>query len=149
MLQQIGNGDALLYVVGIIIGIIIVTLVLYILVRFMESESKAKDKLIMIIIVAAIAVVVLPIVMSAIQMVLGNIGAIFEQARNAIDNRGANFLPYLAPIIGFLILLIIMKFLIDVDWDNALWISLILLFILYIMFSAIPELYTFFVPLTV
>ncbi|MHA1326771.1 MAG: hypothetical protein ACTSRH_05555 [Promethearchaeota archaeon] len=35
------------------------------------------------------------------------------------------------------------KYLIDLPWDNSVWISLFTLFILYILFTVIPELNSF------
>ncbi|MHA1782507.1 MAG: hypothetical protein ACTSUL_03670, partial [Promethearchaeota archaeon] len=56
-------------------------------------------------------------------------------------NPGA--LLALVPIIGFLIVLVLTKYLIDLPWDNSVWISLFTLFILYILFTVIPELNSF------
>ncbi|GAH83757.1 unnamed protein product, partial [marine sediment metagenome] len=42
-----------------------------------------------------------------------------------------------------LLLLGFTKFLIDISWEHALWVSLLTLFILYIIYSLIPELYNF------
>jgi len=133
--------SSLILILGIIIGTIIVALVLYLIVRVLESEHKAKDKIWMIVIEAFIAVFVLPILLGAIASVLGAIGDLVAGIRNALDGGGANYVVMLTPIFGFLILLVLTKFLIDVPWDNALWISLVLLFILYIIYSIVPEFY--------
>jgi hypothetical protein len=133
--------SSLILILGIIIGTIIVALVLYLIVRVLESEHKAKDKIWMIVIEAFIAVFVLPIILGAIASVLGEIGNLLADLRNALDDGGANYLIMLTPIFGFLILLVLTKFLIDVPWDNALWISLVLLFVLYIIYCLVPELY--------
>jgi hypothetical protein len=133
--------SSIILILGIIIGTVIVALVLYLIVRVLESESKAKDKIWLIVLEAFIAVFVLPIILGAIASVLGAIGDLVAGLRNALDGGGSNYLIMLTPIFGFLILLVLSKFLIDVPWDNALWISLVLLFILYIIYSIVPELY--------
>ena len=135
---------AVMLILGIIIGTIIVTLVLYLVVRIIESEHRANDKIYMIILEAFIAVFILPIILGAIGTVLGAIGDLVAEIRNLLDpGAGANYVVLLVPIFGFLILLALTKFLIDISWESALWISLILLFILYIIYSIVPELYTF------
>jgi len=135
--------DALMWILGIIIGTVIVTLILYLVVRIIESEHRANDKIYMIILEAFIAVFLLPLILGAIATVLGAIGNLFAEIRNLLDGGGANYLVQLVPIFGFLILLALTKYLIDISWESALWISLILLFVLYIMYSIVPELYTF------
>lgn len=130
-------------ILGIIIGTIIVTLVLYLVVRIIESEHRANDKIYMIILEAFIAVFILPIILGAIGTVLGAIGDLVAGIRNLLDDGGVNYVVLLVPIFGFLILLALTKFLIDISWESALWISLILLFVIYIIYSIVPELYTF------
>ncbi|MFX1396963.1 MAG: hypothetical protein ACFFAS_07945 [Promethearchaeota archaeon] len=144
MLLQEAN-DALFLVLGVVIGTIIVTLILYIIVRLMESETKAKDKIFIIVVIAFLTVFILPIIMNAIGSVLFEIGEFFASIRESIDEVHRNYLIFLVPVFGFLILLVINKYLLDIDWDHALWISLILLFILYIMFSIVPEISDYFV----
>ena len=134
---------AVTLILGIIIGTIIVTLVLYLIVRIIESEHRANDKIYMIILEAFIAVFILPIILGAIGTVLGAIGDLVAGIRSALDDGGVNYVVLLVPIFGFLILLALTKFLIDISWESALWISLILLFVLYIIYSIVPELYTF------
>ena len=137
------QDSAVMLILGIIIGTIIVTLVLYLIVRVIESEHRANDKIFMIILEAFIAVFILPIILGAIATVLGAIGGLVAEIRNVLDGGGANYVVALVPIFGFLILLALTKFLIDISWESALWISLILLFVLYIIYSIVPELYTF------
>ena len=136
------SPDAIMLILGIIIGTIIVTLILYLIVRIIESEHRANDKIFMIVLEAFIAVFILPIILGAVSTVLGAIGSIPQAIRDALDGGGANYLIMLVPIVGFLILLALTKFLIDISWESALWISLILLFILYIIYSIVPELLT-------
>ena len=135
--------DPIILVLGIVIGTIIVTLILYLIVRIIESEHRANEKIYMIILEAFIAVFILPIVLGAIAAALGAIGGLVAEIRNALDGGGVNYVLQLVPIFGFLILLALTKYLIDISWESALWISLILLFVIYILYSIVPELYTF------
>jgi len=137
------DAEPLLFILWLILATVIVALVIYIVVILLESKTKASDKKFLIILLAFIIVLLLPVILNAINSVLGTIGDALAEIRNAIDGGGANYLTNLTPIIGFLILLVLVKFLIDIPWDNSVWISLLTLFILYIIYCLIPELYTF------
>ncbi|MCK4686820.1 MAG: hypothetical protein KAT66_01715 [Candidatus Lokiarchaeota archaeon] len=144
---MIFNNDAepVFFIIWLILATIIVALIIYIVVFLLESKTKASDKWIMILILAFLIVLVLPIVLNAVTGVLDAIGRALEDARDSIDpyDKAHNYLILLAPVIGFLILLVLVKFLIDIPWGNAVWVSLLILFVLYILFTLIPELYTF------
>lgn len=135
--------NTLLFILWIILATIIVSLVIYLSVKVVESEYKAKDKKVMIILIAFIAVLVIPIILGFIGMVLGFLGNLLASVRNALDGGGANFLVQLVPIIGFIIILALLKFLLDITWESSLWVALLTLFILYIIYSLVPELYNF------
>ncbi len=135
--------EPVFFIIWLILATIIVALIIYIVVLLLESKTKASSKKFMILFLAFLIVLVVPIVLNAVTAVLAAIGDALAELRNAIDDGGFNYLILLSPVIGFLLLLFLVKFLIDVPWDNALWISLLLLFILYILFTIIPELYTF------
>ncbi len=137
--------NALMYVIAILIGTIIVALVLFLAVLLIESKQRAKDKLLMIIIIALFTVVILPIIMNAIGLVFSAIGDSVASIRNAIDNGGRNHMIFMIPIFGFLILLAVNKYLLDISWETALWITLIVLFVLFFMFCFLPELESNFV----
>ncbi|MEJ2252572.1 MAG: hypothetical protein P8Y97_23290 [Candidatus Lokiarchaeota archaeon] len=135
--------EPLLFVLWLILATVIVTLILFISVTVIESKVKAKDKIVMIVILAFIIVLILPIVINAVSTVLSAIGGALAYLRDLIDGGGANYLPRLAVIIGFLLLLLLTKYLLDIRWTTALWVSLLTLFILYIIYCLLPELYTF------
>ncbi|MFW9988635.1 MAG: hypothetical protein ACFFC3_08270, partial [Candidatus Odinarchaeota archaeon] len=132
-----------LFILWLVLATVIVTLILYIVVILLESKTKASDKKFLIILLAFIIVLLLPIILNAVRLVLGSIGDALASIRDAIDSGGQNYLVNLVPVIGFLILLVLVKFLLDIPWDNSVWISLLLLFILYVFYCLIPELYTF------
>ncbi len=137
------NAEPLIFILWLILATVLVALIIYIVVLLLESKTRASDKKFMIILLAFIVVLLLPVVLNAIGSVLGAIGDALAEIRNAIDGGGSNFLVGLVPVVGFLILLVLVKFLIDIPWDNSVWVSLLILFLLYIMYSLIPELYTF------
>jgi len=137
------NAEPLFFILWLILATIIVTLIIYIVVLLLESKTKASDKKFLILLLAFIVVLLLPIILNAIDVVLGAIGDALAAIRNAIDNGGFNYLTRLTPIIGFLILLVLVKYLIDIPWDKSVWVSLLTLFVLYIIYCLIPELYTF------
>jgi hypothetical protein len=141
MLFQLDN--TLFFILWIIVATVVVFFIMYISVIVVVSKTKASDKKFLILLLAFIAVLILPIVVNAIMVVLNFIGGAVAELRNLIDGGGVNFLSRFAPIIFFLLLLALTKWLLDVTWEHALWISLLTLFILYIIYSLIPELYTF------
>ena len=129
------NGEPLIFILWLIIATVIVALVLYIAVLLIVSKTKASDKKFLIILLAFICVLVIPLVLGAI----GSIFAVFDEIPWSDDN----YLTLLIPIIGFLIILVLIKFLLDVAWDNALWISLLTLFVLFLLYTLIPGLASF------
>ncbi len=141
MLLQAG-GDAVLFLLGLLIGTIVVALILYIATMLIISSQKAKDKVILIVIEALIAVLVLPIIIGAIQQVLSSIGQVLAALR--VDGGGnSGYLAQLGIIFGFLILLAMTKFFLDTTWSSAVWISIITLFGLYVILTIFPELNVF------
>lgn len=141
MLFQI--GDPLFFILWLIVATVIVFLIMYIAVRVVVSKTKSSDKKFMILLLAFIAVLLLPIIVNAVMLVLNTIGGAVAALRDLLDGGGTNFLNQFGPIIFFLLLLALTKWLLDVTWEHALWISLLTLFILYIIYSLIPELYSF------
>ena len=141
MLFQIENP--LFFILWLIVATVVVFFIMYISVIVVVSKTKASDKKFLILLLAFISVFLLPIVVNAIMFVLNFIGDAVKALRDLIDGGGANFLTLFGPIVFFLLLLALTKWLLDVTWEHALWISLLTLFILYIIYSLIPELYNF------
>lgn len=137
------SGNTIIYVISLILATIIVALVLFLAIKVIESDQKAKDKKLMIVLIAFIAVFLIPIILGLINTVLGLLGGLLAEIRNLIDGGGQNYLVQLVPIIGFIILLVLIRWLCDVTWESSLWISLLTLFVLYIFYCIVPELYTF------
>ena len=135
-----GNSDVI-FIVSLIIATILVTLFMYLAVRAIESKPKASDKKLMILLAAFLAVFLLPIIAGAIGQVLGAIGGILASIRDLFGGGGdSGRLTQLVPIIYFLMLFIVVKYLVDIKWENSVWVSLLTLFLLYILLTIIPEL---------
>jgi hypothetical protein len=125
-------------VLWLILATVIVTLILYIAVLVIVSKTKASDKKFLIVLVAFLCVLVIPIILGAVNTVLAAIGNPIAAAVGS-----GNYLTLLTPIIGFLIILVVVKFLLDVTWDKAVWISLLTLFILFLLYTLLPGLADF------
>ena len=128
--------STLFFILWLILATVLVALIIYISVLLINSKTKASDKKFLIILLAFLCVLIIPIILGAVNSVLGAIG-------NLLAFSGSNYLTQLTPIIGFLIILILTKFLIDLSWDQAVWISLLTLFFLFLLYTMIPELYSF------
>ena len=128
--------STLFFILWLILATVLVALIIYISVLLIGSKTKASDKKFLIILLAFICVLILPIILGTVNSVLGAIG-------NLLAFSGSNYLTQLTPIIGFLIILILTKFLIDLSWDQAVWISLLTLFFLFLLYTMIPDLYGF------
>lgn len=128
--------STLFFILWLILATVLVALIIYISVLLINSKTKASDKKFLIILLAFLCVLIIPIILGAVNNVLGTIG-------DLIDFSGRNHLTQLTPIIGFLIILILTKFLIDLSWDQAVWIALLTLFFLFLLYTMIPELYGF------
>lgn len=135
--------DVLLFILWLVIALVIIYLVLFVSVILGESKEKARDKTLMIVILGLIILLVLPFLSSIFTFILNFLGEGLAGLRNLIDGGGQNYLITLVPILIFLIILLLVKYMLSVEWDNAVWISLIMLFILYAMYSLFPEIYTF------
>ena len=122
------------FIIWLVLATVVVALILYIAVLVIVSKTKASDKKFLIILLAFIFVLVIPIVLGAISSVLALVNVPWSDG---------NYLMLLVPIIGFLIILILVKFLLDVAWDNSVWISLFTLFILFLLYTLIPGLASF------
>jgi len=135
--------ETLFFILWLVVATIVVFLIMFLSTRVVVSKTKASDKKFMILLLAFVAVLLLPIIVNVIMIVLNAIGEGVAMLRDLLDNGGENFLTHFGPIIFFLLLLALTKWLLDVTWEHALWISLLTLFILYLIYSLIPELYWF------
>ena len=138
MILQLNLDPTVEFIIWLIIGTIIVGLFIFLATWLIVSKVKAKDKLIMEFLAAFLGIFLLPIISGAIGYILNAIGSVPDMLP-----WGGNYMGLLLPVIEYLLLLIILKFLLNTEWSNAVWISLITLFLLYLMYSFFPILYTF------
>lgn len=131
MLYQL-SGDPM-QIVWLIVSTIIYGLLIYVSIIWLSSKTKANDKKIMVFIVAVIGIWLVPLIGGAIGGVLTSIGNLFSFIPETTNMMGS-----LTIIIIFLLLLVVIKYLIDVSWDKGLWIALLSLFLLYLLFSIVP-----------
>jgi hypothetical protein len=140
LFQTFNFDDPILTIVSLLLATIFLWLMLWVATRFIIGKDFASNKKIMLLLAALLIVVLVPIVTGGIMYVLNLFGGLLEQLRNFIDSKGQNTVGQMAPIIAYLIFLLILKFMIGMDWKEATWISLIGIFLLYLFYSFIPEL---------
>ena len=136
MIFQLNLDPTIEYIVWLIIGTIILGLFIYLSTIWLVSKTKAKDKLVMEFLAAFLCIFLLPIITGAIGYVLNLIGSL-----PALLPWGANYMGDLVPVVAYLLFLIIIKFLLGIEWSNSVWISLITLFLLYFLYSFFPVLH--------
>ncbi len=132
----------LLDLVFILIASILLWLMLWLATRLIVTKSFASDKKFMLLIAALLTVVLVPLVAEAIMYVLNFAGEGMRLLRNLVDpnNGGSNYIGNLAPIIAFLIFYFLLRILVRMDWKDTLWVSLIGIFLLFMLYSLVPEL---------
>ena len=108
-----------------------------------QSKMKASDRLIWIFLLALILVILLPLIINIINIILVWVGNGVAFLRDLIDNGGVNYLVLLTPVAAFLLVLVLTKFFVDLAWDKAVWVTLLTLFILFIIYCLVPELYQY------
>ena len=143
ILQQFVSDNIFVTIACILIATIFLWMMLWVATRFIIGKDFASDRKIMLLIAALLIVVLVPIVTETIMFVLDLFGELAAGLRNLIDSGGQNYVTQMAPIISFLLFLIVLKFMVGMDWKDTTWISLIGIFLLYILYSLVPELYYF------
>lgn len=135
-----GSNDTVWFIVGLIIATVVLWLVMYFVSSKLVSKNFASEKKFMIFLCAFLIVLLVPIVSGAIGMVLGAIGDLIGQARQALSLTAQNYLTALVPVVAFLLILVLVRFIVGIDrWDRVVWLSLISLFLLYLFYTIIPE----------
>jgi hypothetical protein len=124
------QGFDALYLVWLVVSIILFGLMLYLAIRWLISKSKAHDKLVMIFLCSFLCVFLVPIVAGAIGGLLVQVGALFSY--------NPNYMGLMTPILMYLMMLVVIKYLIDVPWDRAVWISLVSIFLLLLLLTIVP-----------
>ncbi len=129
-------------IVYILIATILLWLMLYLATRIIVSKTFASDKKIMLLLSSLIMVIIISLITGVIVQILGYAGDGMAQLRNLLDpnNGGRNYVTNMAPIINFLLFILILHFFVKMNWNNTIWVALIGIFLLYLLYSAIPEL---------
>lgn len=128
------------YLIALVVSSLLLWLMLYLASRWIESKSYAEDKKTELLLTAFIIVIILPIIADGVAFILNAIGGGIAEARTAINPSGSNYLINLVPVINFLVFLTLLKFIADMAWKKALWVSLLGIFLLYCLYSFFPEL---------
>lgn len=128
------------YLIALVVSSLLLWLMLYLASRWIESKSYAEDKKTELLLTAFIIVIILPIIADGVAFILNAIGVGIAEARTAINPSGSNYLINLVPVINFLVFLTLLKFIADMAWKKALWVSLLGIFLLYCLYSFFPEL---------
>ncbi len=131
---------SVLTIVFILIATIFLWLALWLATRIIVSKDFGNRKKIMLLITALLMVLLVPIVTGLIVSIISLPGDLMVWLRNLIDGGGRNYVGGMAPIIAFLIFLIILKFLVGMEWRHTIWVGLIGIFLLYLFYSLLPEL---------
>ena len=141
MIGQGGGFDGMT-IVYMLIATIFLWLFLYLSTIWIVSKNFASGKKGLLLLSALLIVLLVPVVTSAIMYVLNFAGEGMASLRNLIDpnNGGSNQVGLLGPVIGFLLFILILHFLVNMNWNHTIWVSLIGIFLLYLVYSAIPEL---------
>jgi hypothetical protein len=126
-------------IIAVLVATILLGLCLYLASNWIVSKRYATDHVVMIFVTALVLVLVVPIVAGYIGQGLSLIGGLIASIRNT-----PNQLMQMVAIVQFLLFLIIVRLLMKPDdWKDVLWISLIGLFLLYLLYTALPELLIF------
>lgn len=141
MLLQL-NGTVMT-IIFIIIAAVLLWLFLYLASSWIVSKTYASDKKLILLLSAFILVIIVPFIAGLVGMLLGLIGGLLAGLRDLIDGGGRDYVSSLTIIVAFLLFLAILKWLCGMEWEKALWISLLGLFLLYCLYSIFPELVMF------
>lgn len=130
-------------IVFILIATIFLWLMLWLATRLIVNKTFASDKKFMLLLVALLTIVLIPLLVGVIMYLLGFVGEAVVWLRNLVDpnDGGQNYVTELGAIFGFLLFYFLLHFMVRMDWRDTLWVSLIGLFLLYLLYSLVPEIY--------
>jgi hypothetical protein len=126
---------------GAIISVIAIILIISLLLLKLESKEKVLELKYMILLSSFIIVLFLPLFLGIINLLFEILGDLLKILR--FDHGGNNYLIAYVPIMGLLLILSLIKYILNVNWEKSLWISLPILFTLYVIYSLVPEFFQF------
>ena len=132
-------GEIVLTIVFILITTVVLWLMLWLATRLIVSKDFASRKKLLLLLTALIMVVIVPIVSGFIMRVVELPGELMVLIRSLLGGGGQNYMGRLGPIIVFLIFIVVLKFIVGLEWNNTTWIALIGIFFLYLFYSLLPE----------
>ena len=145
MILQFGStADVLFFILWVVLATMLLGLFIWLATRWISSKTKAKDKIIMIFLLALVMVLLIPLLEGLLAYVFNFIGGIVGWPASQLAFLGTpqNFLMALVGIIVFLVFMVFVKMFINETWSNSVWIALLSLFLLYLLYTLIPALYT-------
>ncbi len=144
MILQLQGLDILYFILWVILATMLLGLFIWLATRWISSKTKAKDKILMIFLLALVMVLLIPLLEGLLATVFGFIGDIVNWPATQLTFLGgpANYLGALVGIIIFLVFMVFVKMFLNETWSNSVWIALLSLFLLYLLYTLIPALYT-------
>ena len=131
----------LLNILSLVVATIILSFAIFGLLIKLISKEKALEKKYLILLSGFIAALFFSLLIRIISLLLGFAGDGLILIR--LDNGGFNYLIALTSILGLLLVMALNKYFLDISWEKSFWVSVSVVIILYIVYSIIPEYYTF------
>lgn len=144
MILQLQGLDILYFILWVILATMLLGLFIWLATRWISSKTKAKDKIVMIFLLALVMVLLIPLLEGLLSLVLGWIDGVVGWPASQLSflGSGGGYLLALVGIIVFLVFMVFVKMFINETWSNSVWIALLSLFLLYLLYTLIPALYT-------
>jgi len=146
---MIFQNDAILIILGIVIGTLILFLALYVAELYIISKSTARARKLPTLAAAFLGVLIVPLLAQGAAIVFGAIGDLMAAWQHPLGIAPRNYLMILVPVIAYLLFWVICKFLIDTTWEKSGWVALVgilLLYLIYTIFPMIPQNLPFTIP---
>ncbi len=143
--MQLGStAEILFFILWVVVATMILGLFIWLATRWISSKTKAKDKIVMIFLLALVMVLLIPLLESVLAVALGAIDSVVGWPATQLSflGTGGGYLLALVGIVVFLVFMVFVKLFINETWSNSVWISLLSLFLLYLLYTLIPALYT-------
>ncbi|MHA1646181.1 MAG: hypothetical protein ACTSVU_04015 [Promethearchaeota archaeon] len=129
-----------LVIVYLLIAVILLWLALWLSTRIFVGKNFAKEKKFILLLSSLLIVVIVPLVTGGLIGVLKIPGDLMVSLRDLLGGGGHNYVTNLAPIISFILVMVILKLLVRFDWGDCFWVAIIGIFLLFLLYSLVPEL---------
>lgn len=145
MILQFGStSEILFFILWVVVATMLLGLFIWLATRWISSKTKAKDKIVMIFLLALVMVLLIPLLEGLLHTVLIAIDSVVGWPASQLPflGSGGGYLLALVGIIIFLVFMVFVKMFLNETWSNSVWIALLSLFLLYLLYTLIPALYT-------